>query len=218
MTVTRSAASTMLMVRFTGLPRSTLSLAGIPTLLVDPSTPAVASVPMGVVAGPFAAITTLLGVAGLLKFVRPVPTGRALAALRLPSSTRFVRVLGATEVVVAAGALSIGGRLFSALVAVSYVAFTGFVVAALTRGTKVSSCGCFGQPETPATVTHVVLNACASAVAVAVALGPDSRLADTIGDQPLVGLPFVGFTALTTYLLYLALAVLPRTSRAALTR
>ena len=46
-----------------------------------------------------------------------------------------------------------------ALVAFAYAGFAVFVLVALRRGWALTSCGCFGRPDTPPTLTHVVLNA-----------------------------------------------------------
>ena len=170
---------------------------------------------MGALAGPYAAAAVLLAVGGALKLRRPGPTANALGAVRLPASVTFVRLFGATEVVVAVGALTRGHPVFALLVGLSYLAFAGFVLLALTRGGAVSSCGCFGEPDTPATPVHVVLDVAAAAVALAVAAGGGSDWRAFLGDQPLGGAPFIALTATCTYLGYVALTVLPRTARRA---
>jgi hypothetical protein len=127
----------------------------------------------------------------------------------------FVRLFGATEAIVAVGALTTGYPVFALLVGLSYLAFAAFVLLALTRGGAVSSCGCFGEPDTPATVGHVVLDVAAAVVALAVAAGGGSDWRGFLADQPLGGAPFIILTATCTYLGYLALTVLPRTARRA---
>ena len=164
-------------------------------------------------AGPFAAAAILLGLGGALKVRRPDPTANALGAVGLPASAPFVRLFGATEVVVAVGALTAGHAVFALLVGLSYLAFAGFVLLALTRGGAISSCGCFGEPDTPATPGHAVLDLAAAAVAFAVAAGGGSDWPGFLGDQPLGGLPFIVLTATCTYLGYVALTVLPRLAR-----
>ena len=59
----------------------------------------------------------------------------------------------------------VGGPVFAALVAVSYLAFAGFVVVALRSGAPISSCGCFGKVDTPPSLVHVVIDLVLAAVA-----------------------------------------------------
>jgi hypothetical protein len=166
-------------------------------------------------AGPFAAAAVLLGLGGALKMRRPGPTANALGAVGLPASVPFVRLFGAIEVVVAVGALTAGHPVFALFVGLSYLAFTAFVLLALARGGAISSCGCFGEPDTPATAVHAALDLAAAAVAFAVAAGGGSDWAAFLGDQPLGGAPFVVLTTTCTYLGYVALTVLPRLARRA---
>ena len=168
---------------------------------------------MGGMAGPYAAAAILLAVGGALKLRRPVPTANALGAVGLPESVPIVRAFGTIEVVVAVGALTTGQPVFAVLVGVSYLVFAGFVLLALTRGGAISSCGCFGEPDTPATPVHVALDLAAAAVALAVAAGGGSHWQSFLSDQPLGGAPFIVLTATCTYLGYLALTVLPRAAR-----
>ena len=170
---------------------------------------------MGALAGPYAAAAILLGVGGALKFRRPTPTATALGSVGLPRSIALVRALGAGEVVIALGAVTVGHVVFALLVGLSYLAFAAFVLLALTRGGAISSCGCFGEPDTPATPVHVVLDVAAAAVALAVAAGGGSHWRAVLGDQPLAGVPFVVLTATSAYLGYVLLTVLPTVSRRA---
>jgi hypothetical protein len=84
-------------------------------------------------AGPFVAIAAVLAVSGGVKVRRPTPTAQALTAVGLPGSTIVVRALGGAETVVGGGAVAIGGPWFAGGVALSYLAFAGFVVVALSR-------------------------------------------------------------------------------------
>jgi len=167
---------------------------------------------MGGMAGPYAAAAILLAVGGAMKLRRPDPTANALSAVGLPASVPIVRLFGATEVVVAVGALTIGHPLFALLVGVAYLVFAAFVVLAVARGGAISSCGCFGEPDTPATAVHAVLDVAAAAVAFAVAAGGGSDWRGFLGDQPLGGAPFIVLTATCAYLAYLAMTALPRTA------
>ena len=165
---------------------------------------------MAVVAGPFIVVVLLLGVAGAFKLYRPVPTTRALAAIRLPSSALAVRAVGAAELVVAAGALVVGGRIFAALVAGCYLVFAAFVAAAL-RTRALSSCGCFGVDDTPPTVLHLVMNLCAAGVAGIAAAGGAGWGGMTVPDSSaVVQAVFLFLVAVSAYLAYVALTLLPR--------
>jgi hypothetical protein len=165
---------------------------------------------MGAWAGPFLVAALLLTVAGALKAYDPATTAGALrrAGLAVPSAA--VRVGGAFEVVVGIVAIVTGGPIAAGLVALSYLAFTGFVVFALVRHIPIGSCGCFGKIDTPPSMIHVVLNLGAVVTATAVALGPGGGIGEVLADQELLGLPFLLFVATATYLAFLALTTLPQ--------
>lgn len=107
----------------------------------------------------------LLGAAGLAKLRRPDETARALAAAGLKGSRRAVRALAAAEAAVCAGALVDPGALTGSLVALCYLAFAGFVAAAIRAGWPLSSCGCFAKPDTAPGPVHLVLDCGAAAFA-----------------------------------------------------
>lgn len=163
---------------------------------------------MSTLAGPFLAAVALLGAAGALKLVRPSTTAKALRELGLPASPTLVRAGALAELIIAAGALVGGGRPFAILVAVSYAAFAGFVLAALRRGTPLSTCGCFGAPDTPPTAVHLFLNLAAAGVATAVAV--TGAQTTTLEGSLLLRVAFIGSTLATVWLAYVALAVLPK--------
>lgn len=165
---------------------------------------------MTALAGPFVVAAALLGLGGASKALDPDDTGRALVAMGLPGSRPLVRIGGAAELVVAAGALAFGNRAFAVLVALSYLAFLAFVVTALVRHSPLSSCGCFGKADTPPSAIHVTVNALAVVVAGVVAVDPGVAVPDVLADQPLFGLPFVLLAAVGVYLTFVALTVLPR--------
>ncbi len=111
-----------------------------------------------------------------------------------------------------------GAPALAAVVAASYLAFTGFVVVALARRLPVGSCGCFGRADAPPTVLHVVIDAGAAVCAVAVALRDGGGIASVLRDQPLDGIPFLLLAAAGTYAALTALTVLPRLARLGLGR
>lgn len=173
---------------------------------------------MSWLAGPYLVAAVLLVVAGAPKIRQPASAVRALASLRLPASPLLVRVLGTAEVAIGVTAAVRGGRIAGILVAISYAAFSAFVVLALARGGVLASCGCFGTADTPPTRTHVAVTLSLAGVALAVALGPASSIADGAAATPLAGFPLLGMTAISVWFTYLLLAVLPRSGAAAIVR
>lgn len=162
-------------------------------------------------AGPFAIAAALLALGGAAKAVQPSDTAHALRTLGIPGAPLLVRAGGVAELVIGVGALVYGLRPFAVLVAVSYAGFAAFVALALRRGEPISSCGCFGKADTPPSLTHVIVNVAAALVAVGVAVDPVGGIADIVGDQPLVGTPFLVLLAVGVYLTFLVLTLLPRT-------
>jgi hypothetical protein len=160
--------------------------------------------------GPFLAISALLVVAGSMKVYRPKFTVGALRAARLPAGPALVRGLGLGELVVGIGAIVNGGPLWATAVAVFYIGFAGFVIHALRSGIPISSCGCFGSPDTPPSVGHVVLNSTATAVALAVAIAPIGPWVGLSATDAGTATAFLLFSGATVYLLYAIVDVLPQ--------
>jgi hypothetical protein len=171
---------------------------------------------MSVLAGPFVIVSALIVLGGAFKAIDPTDTAYALRSLGLPHAVLLVRAGGAVEVVIGVGALVVGGPVFAALVALSYLAFAGFVLFALRSGSPISSCGCFGKVDTPPSPIHVVIDLLAAGVAATVALAGDAvALPDVIGDQPMLGVPFVILAVTGIYLVFLSFTALPKTLAAA---
>jgi hypothetical protein len=164
---------------------------------------------MSALTGPGLVAAALLVVAGAAKVVDPANTVGALQALRLPSSPTLVRSGAAAEAAIGAAAIVAGGTAWWALVAASYLAFAGFVLAAMRAGTMIGSCGCFGHEDTPPHPVHVVLDVVLAGVAAAAAaqgLVP----AEEIADAPGPGAVVVALSALSLWLVYAAFVHLPR--------
>jgi hypothetical protein len=159
---------------------------------------------------PYLAGALLLVAAGLAKTREPLSLVRALRAaglaVRAPLLARWVRVLAAGEALLGVGAVLRPTPVLAMGVALSYAAFTAFVVRALRGGSPLASCGCFGRTDTPPTPGHAVLTALLAVAATAVAVGSTTA----------PGLPLLVVSAVLAYVAYLALAVLPLTSRRAL--
>jgi hypothetical protein len=114
-----------------------------------------------------------------------------------------VRLGAAVEVGVGAAALVWTPAAIA--VAGSYVVFAGFVTLALVRGWSLSSCGCFGEPDTPPTITHVVVD-CVLAAAALFGTAP----LPAVAHDPGWGLAAVVLSIVTGGLVYLVLARLLR--------
>jgi hypothetical protein len=157
----------------------------------------------------------LLALAGAQKLVDPAATAGALRALGLPSSPRLVRAGSAAEVALGTAAIVVGGPVLWMLVAVSYVAFGLFVLAALRAGTMIGSCGCFGREDTPPHPSHVALNGLLAAVAVAAAVSLDGAAIDHLVEHTRQGVLVAGLSVVALYLAYAVFVELPRTLTAA---
>ena len=145
----------------------------------------------------------LLVGAGAAKVLRPDDTARALRW-----SPAVVRAGALGEVIVGAGAAAVGGPVLIGAMAASYAGFAGFVLVALARGWPLSTCGCFGEPDTPPTVLHVVIDAGLALAAVGGIDGPAPLRA--AWDRPAWGAAVLVLSGVTAGLAYLALARLPR--------
>jgi methylamine utilization protein MauE len=138
----------------------------------------------------------LLVAAGFSKTVRPDTTARALRV-----APAAVRAGACAEAVLGILALlSVGGRITSALVATSYLAFASFVTVALVQDRPLATCGCFGEPDTPPTLVHVLIDAalaagCAHAAATATPVPHGWALAAA---------------AVPAYMAFVAMTALPR--------
>lgn len=165
---------------------------------------------MRLVAGPFAAFALLLAIAGTAKAIKPLPTSRALRAANLPSSANVVGLLGAGEALLAVVALFVAGPVPAALIAISYASFAAFIAYAKVRGIAISSCGCFGKPDTPPTLAHLVVNAAAAVIAIIGAAAPGRSPLGQVAHSPGAGVPLAMLMLLTATLSYLALAEWPR--------
>lgn len=163
----------------------------------------------GMVAGPYLAAALLLAAAGAQKLAAPKTLVLALREAGLPVVHWHVRLFAGFEVVVGVWAVLAPGRLPASLVAASYLVFTAFVLLALRRGHVLSTCGCFGKPDTPPTRTHAAVTGLLALTAIAVAADPP---ASAWSDPGLAGLVTAGYAALIALLCWAAMAVLPTVS------
>lgn len=161
----------------------------------------------------------LLVLAGVAKAVRPDDTARALTllvpgnlSLVLPfKSVRWVvRIGAAIEAALGVSALLFPRTVTAALVAVSYALFSCIVIYTRREGGSLSTCGCFGQADTPATALHVVINAVFLATAIAFAVQPPrfTEITRLLEQQPWDGAPLLLAAGVGVWLAYLALSPL----------
>lgn len=165
--------------------------------------------------GPFLAAAALLVLAGVPKLADPSSLVLALRSVGLAARPAGGRVVAAAEIAVGGLALVAPGRLSGLLVAAAYLAFSAFVAVALSRGGVLASCGCFGRPDTPPTRSHLAVTALLAVSGGAVAWAPPDSLWSAAGEQPVAVATLLGFAALIAALAYLAIAVLPTVTPAA---
>lgn len=162
-----------------------------------------------VLAVPAIAVTVALGAAGLAKLREPAAMAALLDSIGLPDHRAAGFAVGAVEMVLASGALLVGGTLPHAAMATAYLAFAVVLVIVLRRGGS-PSCGCFGSRSAPPHAVHVAADLGAAAVALAAAIaGTPGLLTGALSSQPWSGVPVVGMGLLGAALLAAMLTVLP---------
>ena len=164
---------------------------------------------MDALAGPYLAAAALLVLAGGAKLLDPQPLMRALRSVGPRTPAWLVGVGAALGVCLGLTAALTGSRVAAVGVALSYAAFTAFVLVALARGGVLASCGCFGKADTPPTRTHVAVTATLAVVAGAVAVRPLPALSELLATSPGLGLPLLLASTAVAVTSYLVLALLP---------
>jgi hypothetical protein len=160
----------------------------------------------------------LLVLAGLAKAVRPGDTARAVVAVvqrgqGLRRWERAVRLLAGVETALGALGLAFPQRAVASAVAVSYLAFTCFVLVARAAGGSLATCGCFGSPDTPPTLTHALVTLALAAASFAVALAaPAGTVVSVLGSQSANGFPLVVTSAVAGLLVWAVLSPRARLS------
>jgi hypothetical protein len=117
--------------------------------------------------------------------------------------------VGAGEVVLGALALAWPRPLVAALVAVAYAGFAAHSLRLAVVSGGEEDCGCFGDVEAPAGMSHVVLDLACAAVAAAAVVAPPRPLASLVADAPVAGSVLVLGVAAAAYALFLAYTALP---------
>jgi hypothetical protein len=157
---------------------------------------------------PLLVACVLLALGGAPKIVRGTPAVGALRTIGLRVRPAAVRVFGAAEAVLGLACAAVGTRPLAALVALSYLGFTGFLVAALRAGGAVSSCGCVGREDTPPTRSHVAVTATLAATAIAAVANRSDGLAGV--SWSLTAVVALVFAVMAAVFCWLALTALPR--------
>jgi len=127
---------------------------------------------VNVLIAPLYVVTGVLVLAGMAKMLTPYATATALRTIGIPKPLLAARTLGLSEVVLCAVAVISGNAVAWLIVAVTYAAFTIFVLWALQSDTAIGSCGCFGQEDTPPTPGHAAFNAAAATIAALAVFDP----------------------------------------------
>ncbi len=146
--------------------------------------------------GVFFAAAALLVVGGVQKLADPQSLVRALRSVGVPVPKVAVRLLSVAEIGLGTAALLTGNGVG---VALSYAAFTGFVLVARSRGGVLASCGCFGKVDVRPTRLHAAVT---GGLALAAAPGAPGRV-------PLE-VPLLLATAAVAVTGYLVMAALPQ--------
>ena len=167
---------------------------------------------VGITMAFYAVGSLLLVFAGAAKLAFPRPAADLMGALGFPTGAWFARLAGGAELALGVIVLSTGGPAPAIAAAGVYSLFALVVLLALNRG--LSSCGCFGQVDSPPSVIHVIGNLFLAAVCALAAGAGGSPLVwvGTATDQRagaaalvlsvcvLAGLVFVSLTAVPEWL------------------
>lgn len=166
--------------------------------------------------GLYLAVVLLLGAAGVAKFRRPETAATALRSIGVGMKQEAVaRVIAAIEIGIATIALTVSGPVPALAIGSVYLLFTAVVLELLRRGHRSVSCGCFGQESAQVSPLHVVLDSCAAGAAFAAAL-MGTALPDLYVRPALEALAIVAVSLVLSYVLYVAMTLLPTVLREAL--
>jgi hypothetical protein len=176
---------------------------------------------MAIMGGVFHALALLLALAGIAKLVRPAGVTAALDELHLPGwnvvgRLPVARLLGLGEVVVAALAVTYGGRGWAIALTACFAAFA--LVAWRLSASAATDCGCFGAAGAAAGKVgpiHIAVDIGFTVAAAATVLDPPAGFG-SLGapGHPLVPyLIVVGALTAVGYLMFTALPALAAARR-----
>src|SRR5690606_35555046 len=90
------------------------------------------------------------------------------------------------------------------------LAFAGFVIRALRSGTPISTCGCFGRPDTPPSPAHVALNLAYALTLVGASFAGAPAPLETLVEGGYSSVVPAALAALLGYVTWAVYAVLPQ--------
>jgi hypothetical protein len=157
----------------------------------------------------------LLAAAGGIKVFRAHDSALALVrlwpAVGLRRAALSVRLLAGLEAVLGVVGIVYPSAVGAGLVAASYVGFVAVVSYVRARGGPLATCGCFGTPDTPPTLTHALIDAVlAAGAALYAAAGTGGWLVTVLRHQYFRGVPLLCAAVLCGWLAFLAMVWLPR--------
>ena len=127
----------------------------------------------------------------------------------------MARLLGVVELIVAVGALAVGGPLAGASVAGLFLVFTVASWRLVADDGSAETCGCFGRFSAPPSRLHVAVNVASMAVAVLATIEGAPSLRATIRDEGGIGWALSGLAILGGLTALAMMTVLPAALAAA---
>jgi hypothetical protein len=165
-----------------------------------------------VLIGLVSAAALLLAAAGLAKIRQRAPVRSALAAAGIPGAQRLGaktanRLSGTAELAVGLLALSVGGRVAAALIALAYAVLAGLSARMMSISSG-QDCGCFARPVAVSHWHTAVNLSCALAGLIAL-VQPAGSLIGQFGQRPVTASALLLGAVLLAYLGYLVMTALP---------
>lgn len=155
------------------------------------------------------ALALLLLVAAAAKLGDPTSASVALRQAGLPGGMLVVRLLALVEVAVAVAVLVVGGAAPAAALGLLHLGFAAFIVQLRRRARAQARCGCFGGAEAPADGLHVVVNLVAAGLVAVALVDSVPSVSSVLGDQPVLGLPYIAAVVVGAWATGLCLTSLP---------
>lgn len=160
-----------------------------------------------VLIGAFGIACGLLMVSGAFKIVQPAGAAGAVQTLGMRVPRWTGRLIGVAEIAAGLAGLVVSGPIPALAVGSAYLAFTLVVVVLMRRGE--TSCGCFGQIESPPSGLHVGIDLCAAGAAFGHAATGSPSIFDFVQTLDWEGVPFLGLIVIGVLCAVAILTVLP---------
>ena len=149
----------------------------------------------------------VLCVAAIAKLRKPEPAVRALATLELPASAAVVRALAVVELGLGAACALDPVRPMTAAIAFVYA---GLALISLALARRQSTCGCFGDAESPASALQSALSAAFAVVSVIATTNGAHGVGWVLGYSPAVAATLLIAAGGGVYATVIAYTELPR--------